>query len=158
MNSIKHFMKQLACGNKHNQKKLNYLCFIANSVEGYTTLISVIISGAIGTSIALSLLTISLNSIQTNFTNNRSIRARTVAEACAEIALLKIQSDTNYVGGDNITIDDAAGSYAVSNLGGQNKEIQALASIGSITSKLKIEINQVTPNIIISSWQEVADF
>lgn len=126
--------------------------------KAYTTLISVIIVGAIGTATALSLILSSLNSSQTSFTYVQSSEARNIANASAEAALQQIQSSPSYEGNDTLTIGNGTGSYTVVNLGGQSREIQATATVNSVISKIKIQINQVTPNINVSSWVEVAVF
>lgn len=138
----KIFMVQRHCENK----------------TGYIALISVIILGAIGLAIATSLLLLGLGSSRTSFAVEQSDMAKGLANACAEQGLLRIKKESGYVGTTTINFGNNSCSYEIQNPGGQTRIINASGTVGSVIHKVKISISAITPSIIISSWQEVADF
>lgn len=130
-----------------------------NSLRGgYITLISVLIVGAVGLSIATSLLLLGLNSSRTSFVNEQSAKARSLSNACVEKALQEIRNSVSYSGGDNFLYSTGSCSYFVTNTGGENREIIASGFVGTISRKTKIEINKINPQIEITTWVEVSDF
>jgi hypothetical protein len=125
---------------------------------GYVALISVIILGAIGSLVAVSLLLLGLGSAKTSFAIEQSNMAKALANACAEQGLLRIKKDSGYTGTTIINFGNNSCSYFIQNPGGQSRTIDAKGTVGSIDRKIKILISAITPSITISSWQEVADF
>jgi len=136
-------MAQLACDNNR---------------KGYIVIYSVIIISAIVMSIIFSSSWISLNSIKSGRVLVNSKQSKVMANACAEIALQNIRDDINYSGSANLTINGNSCSYTVVNQGAENKLIQSQSSISDNISKIEILIDQINPQINISSWQEVVDF
>jgi len=139
--------------------KLSALCEKAflNS-DGYITLISVLVVGAIGVAITTSLLLFGLGSSRSSFAIEQSAQARSLADACAEEALQEIRDSTPYTGSDNLSLGQGDCDYTVTSGGGQNRTIDASGTVGTVQRKVKISINAINPSINITSWQEVADF
>jgi len=46
----------------------------------------------------------------------------------------------------------------VADLGGQEREVEAVGVVDDSTRKVKVVISQITPELVVQSWQEVADF
>ena len=65
---------------------------------GYITVISVLVIGAVGTALAVSLLLLGLGASRTSFTIQVSQRAQALANACAEEALQAIRNSTSFWG------------------------------------------------------------
>ncbi|MEK7123956.1 MAG: hypothetical protein AAB851_03645 [Patescibacteria group bacterium] len=125
---------------------------------GFIALISVIIIGAVAVSAATSLLLLGIGSSKTGFALEQSNQAKALANACAEQALEIIRENPSYSGTGGLTLGRGTCSYAVIDLGGQNKTINASGTVGSIIRKVKINTNQIAPVINIASWRELADF
>lgn len=137
----------------------NSLFMIHDSLQrGYITLISVLIIGAVGLAIATSLILLGLGSSRTGFALEQSDQAKGLAMACAEEALQQIRDSTPFVGAGTVTLGQGTCTYTVTNTGGQTRLIIASGTVGSVVRKVRITISQINPTIIISSWQEVADF
>lgn len=139
----------------------SYLSLKAKSYKlqaGYVALITVLVTGAVGVAIAVSLLLLGLGSSRTSFALEQSNQAKALANACAEEALQQIHDSTPFEGSANITLGQGNCSYTVTKQTGQNRTITASGTVGSIVRKVKIIIDKITPNINIVSWQEVADF
>lgn len=125
---------------------------------GFVLLISVLIVGAVGLSVASTFLLLGIDATRTGLNFIQGKQARSLADACAEEALEKIWESTAYTGSGNLTFGAGSCSYTVIDLGGSNRQINASGVVSSATRKVKILINQINPSIGVSSWQEVADF
>ena len=136
----------------------NYKIKSLNKKKGFVTLISVLIMGAIAISITLSLLLLGLSSSRTSFALQIGIKAKYLANACAEEALQQIRDNPTFIGFDSISINGEKCFFEVKNLGGENRSIASYSKIGTIIKKIQVIIDKINPQINIVSWQEVADF
>ena len=126
--------------------------------SGYITLISVLVIGAVGVAITLSLILLGNGSSRTSFALQQSTQAKGLANTCAEEALQQIRDSTPFSGSGNLTLGQGTCSYTVTKQLGQNRTIIAFGTVGTIIRKVNIIINKINPTITLTSWQEVADF
>lgn len=134
------------------------LHFVKHKNDGYIILISVLIVGAIGIAIAVSLLLLGVGSSRTSFVIEQSNQTKALTNACTEEALQQIRNQTSFEGSANLLIGQGNCSYTVTKQTGQNRIITSSSTVGMIIRKTKIIIDKITPTINIVSWQEVADF
>lgn len=126
--------------------------------QGFMTLMSVLVTGAVALSAVLMILSMGIGSTQNSLTSTQGARAIYAASACAEEALQKIRDDQNFIGTENLTLGSATCEFTVQNLGGESRSIASSGSVGTIIRRLEIQIDAISPMINIVSWQEVADF
>ena len=126
--------------------------------NGYITLVSVLVVGAVGVAITTSMLLLGIGSSRTSFAYEQSNQVKALANACAEEALQQIRDSTPFTGSGNLTLGQGVCSYTVTNQGGQNRTITTSGTVGTIIRKVKIIINKINPSILVTSWQEVSDF
>lgn len=122
--------------------------------EGFITLVSVLVASAVGLSIALSLLLLGLGSSRTGLALSQSIQARGLANACAEEALRKTKNSLIFSGTSTLALSGGICTYAVTNTGGQTRTITTSGTVGTVVRKVSISISQITPFIVVASWQE----
>ena len=127
-------------------------------VRGYIALLSVIVVGAIGTAILLSVMLSGVSTSKTDFAVQQSGSAKVLASSCGEEALQKLLETGTTSASATVSIGSGTCSYTITSQNGQNITINATALIGTVTSKVKIVVATTTPSIILSSWQEVGDF
>ena len=137
--------------------KGNYLK-IREMRKGYIALITVLVTGAVGVAITVSLILLGLGSSRTSFSLEQSNQAKALANACSEEALQQIRDSTPFTGTGNLTLGRGTCAYAVVNDGAQNRTVSASGTVGTVVRKVKITIDKINPSINITSWQEVADF
>jgi hypothetical protein len=125
--------------------------------KGFVTLISVLVLGAVGVAISLSLLLLGVGSSRTGFSVEQSSQAKALANACAEEALQQIRDSTPFVGSGGLALGQGTCSYSVTSQGAQNRTVSASGTVGTIGRKVKVIINKINPSIIVVSWQEVDD-
>ena len=126
--------------------------------NGFITLTSVLVVGAVGVAIATSLILLGLGSSRTSFAVEQSNQAKGLANACAEEALQQIRDSTPFTGSGNLTLGQGICTYTVTNQGGQNRTITSSGTVGSIIRKVKIIIDKINPTIQVVSLQEGPDF
>lgn len=131
---------------------------VSPSENGYVALISVLIIGAIGLTISISILLFGLDFSRTAFVEQQYAQARNLADACAEEGLQQVRDDTAFTGTAGLTLGDGSCTYTVTNTGGENRTIDAEGSVGTTVSREVVTIDAISPQINVVSWQYVADF
>ena len=128
-------------------------------MKSFVTLISVLIVGTVGAAIAVSLILLSTDNYRTTANIEESRLSQNLADACAEKALDGLRSDINYAGGE--TVSFTRGSCQILPIiasGTENPIIQTVGDVNSLIRKDEIEIIQVSGQVRVGSWKEVADF
>lgn len=126
--------------------------------RGYITLISVLVAGAVGVAITVSVILLGVGSSKTSFSIQQASQARGLAQLCAEEALQQIRNSTSFTGTDTISSGQGTCTYTVTSQGGQNRTIQATGTVGTVVQRLSIVIDKTNPTIQAVSWQEVSNF
>lgn len=126
--------------------------------RGYITLVSVLVVGAIGVAIMLSLILLGIGISRTSFAYQQSNQAKGLANACGEEAMQRIRDSTPFVGSGTLLLGQGTCGYTVTTQGPQNRTITASGTVGTIIRKVRIVINRINPTIQVVSWQEIADF
>jgi hypothetical protein len=124
--------------------------------KGYVMLITMLIISAVGLAISISSILLGLGFSNSSFSLEKSAKAKYYSSACAEVALQAIW-DSDFTGSDNLSFADGSCLYEVIDLGGDNRTINAIGVSGTVTRKNQISIDQLSPFIRITAWQEVAD-
>lgn len=124
-------------------------------MNGYITLLSILLVGAIGVAITTSMILLGLSSSNTSFSYQKMHQAKNLANACAEEALQQIRDSTAYVGSSGLTQGQGTCTYTVTNTGAETRQIDVTGTVGTVIRKNTINITAITPLIIISSWQEI---
>jgi len=121
-------------------------------------LISVIIISALIVIIASSANLISISESSMGLMERQSWEAFYLANACGEEALMKLKENLKYKGKESFVFDNGICEISGATGGGNtNRVIRASGSTYNMVRKIKIEINQVNPEMDIESWLEVTD-
>ena len=123
--------------------------------RGFIALVTILIISSVALLVCLSVSFFALSEAQMSLQKNQSSQARYLANLCAEEALMKLKEDVNYQGNEVFNFEQ--GSCQILPIEG-NWTIKVLADCSNQIKKLKIVLNQISPETEISSWQEVADF
>lgn len=126
--------------------------------KGYSLLLAILIIGAVAVAITVSMLLLGIDSSRTSFALEQSKQARGLANACAESALQEIRNSTPFTGSATINFSLGSCTYTVTNQGGQNRMIASSSTVGTVVKKIQINIDQINPDINVTSWQEVQSF
>lgn len=126
--------------------------------RGYVTLVAVLVVAVVGLTAAVSMLLTGTISGRTSLNLEKSYKAKALSDACAEDSLRRIRESASYFGYINLSLGDGSCSSTVIKHSGQARTLISSGVVGAIERKVEIIISKITPRIIITSWQEVADF
>ena len=132
-------------------KKPKSSCF----QKGFIALITVLILLGIVLIIGLSSSFLSIGEASMSLQKSQSSQAYYLANLCAEDALMKLKIDPNYSGNETINIGN--GSCQILSIEG-NWTIKVSGNFYNQIKKIKIIVSQINPEMVIDSWQEVAEF
>ncbi len=124
----------------------------------YVTLITMIITAAIGTAIAASVILLGLGASRSGFSLQQSAQARGLANACIEEAMQQLRSFTPFTGTGSLAMGQGSCNYTVISGGAQNRTATSSGTVGTVVRKVKAIINKINPAITVVSWQEVDSF
>ncbi len=127
--------------------------------NGYIALISIMIIGAIVLSLVLAITVVSLNQKFSLIGYNQSLRSYYLADACASYALIKLQNDPGYTGNETVELDENfCYIEPISGEGNNDRIIITGSQVGDYERKVEVKINQIKPETIIDTWQELTAF
>ncbi len=127
--------------------------------QSFVTLLSVLISMAIGISIAVSGMLLGVGFSRNALVIEQSNQAKALANACSEKALESLRENLNYAGSETVNLGQGyCHIFAVLGSGNTNRIVEASGTVNSITRKVQVDIAVVSPQIQLTDWQEVADF
>jgi hypothetical protein len=125
--------------------------------HGYIALMSVIILGALGSSVMISLIHQSVITAKTDFETQNGIQAKILATACAEEALQTIVETGTSSWSDSLLMGNGTCLYSISKVS-QNTHISATGLHASSTQRVLVILSTTSPTLVISSWQDSTDF
>lgn len=126
--------------------------------QGYVIIISVLIVGTVGLVITVVLALLSNDFYRTSFSLEQSNQSKALSNSCVETALQVVRNDNYYFGTDTVSLGQGTCDYLVIDTGGETREIQSTGTVGNIVRKVRVTVSEINPEILINSWQEVADF
>lgn len=126
---------------------------------GYIALISVLILSAIALAVGIGLATHAVSQDQMDVSRDASIRAYAAATACAEHALIALKGSLLYTGNQTLVYSgDSCTILTVGGAGNLARTVKATSTVSGATRKILIQVEQVNPRMIISSWTDVVNF
>jgi hypothetical protein len=123
----------------------------------FIALVSILIISAIATVIAVGLLLRAIGENQMAVNNDLSQRAQLAATSCAEYALGQLRLSNTYAGNATLIVDsgDTCHIGVPGGSGNTNRTLVTTSTILDVTQTENISITQLTPQLKISSWQDV---
>ena len=132
--------------------------FQKNRRSGFILLVGILVVGAVGLAVSISVALLGVGFSKTTTSLQQSNQARGLANACAEYGLEKLRESVSYAGNETLTIGSSTCAIlSVLGSGNANRTVQASSTVGTVTRKVKVQVLQVAPQVILTSWQEVAD-
>jgi hypothetical protein len=125
-----------------------------NKRRGLAAIISVAIVSSVGLISSAAVAAVYKNISKETEARVSSIQARTSAFSCAEIAMLRLRKDRMYNGNENISVDKVICSISAVSRNGAARTVYAQATVKSLTSRIKVEIQDID-SFYLNSWTEV---
>jgi len=126
---------------------------------GYVFLMTVLVTGMIASTSALSLLLLAWAAEQNGYLFWESTQAFEYAQTCAERSLLTLRSDLSYAGNETFTYDrGTCRVHALDGTGNNGRILCVEGTVGQAVRRIEITVNQVRPTTLITAWDEVSAF
>ena len=126
----------------------------AKEQGGYVALILVLIISAISLAIALSILLSGTDAQRSLLVSQQSVQARSLATACAEEAMQQMHDNNAFSGTNSLALATGTCSYTVTVGSGNNRSIDASATVSSATRRLKVQLTIQSSSMSVTSWQD----
>jgi hypothetical protein len=126
--------------------------------RGYIALLSVMFISAIGLAIMLHVITAGVDAGKMDLVYQQLGMAKSVASSCVEDALQKIGNTGTTSLSSSLTSGSSSCVYSIAPSGGTTVTISATGTMGTITSKIRVIVSSTSTPLILSSWEDVADF
>lgn len=127
--------------------------------SGFVALTSVLVLSAIFLSISISISSRTISGTNNSLALQSGYHAETLANLCAEYALMELRRTLNYSGNDSILINgDSCDILTISGSGNNDRIVKTVSTTSPYSHRTEVIVSQISPITIISSWNEVADF
>lgn len=125
--------------------------------KGFAALVGILIVSAVGVVIVTALVLLGTGASRTSFALGQSYQAKALADACAELAVLRLRQNASY--GGNETVSLGAGSCQISAVTatGPNRTIETSGTVAAAVRRVRVRA-RVSPAFSVTSWQEVVVF
>ncbi|MBU1349050.1 hypothetical protein KJ781_03205 [Patescibacteria group bacterium] len=127
---------------------------------GFIALISVLLLSAVAMLIAGGVLIRAVGGLNMSVTNEEQMDAHLGATQCMEHALMNLRRSSRYLGNETLALQGGHTCHIlpVSGTGYYNRTIQATSTVDGATRKISVVVSRLVPVLLVTSWQEVADF
>lgn len=126
-----------------------------NNQQGVIVLLTVVIVCAITTAIAVSLLLLGIGSAKTSFTLVQSQQAKSLANACAELALNGLRLSETYTWPGVQTIGAGTCTASLSGSGDSGRGVTASGIVGTVVRRVTITGLNLATQAVVTQWAEV---
>ncbi len=125
--------------------------------KGYIALMSVILMGALGVAVMVSVISQGITSSKTELSLQQSGQARVLATACVEEALQIILETATTARTSALTLGTGSCSYSITKPS-TSVIINSTGNYGTLVKRVQVILSTSSPSIVLSSWQDVSDF
>lgn len=129
-----------------------------NKQQGFTLIYVVLVVSIIVMVSIVSFSASTANSIEANRNLINKKRSYYIATSCLEKSLLEIKKDSSLSGEGYYDIEGNNCTYKIIDQGVENKKIEISSNISGNISRLECLIDQINPQINITSLKEVNNF
>jgi hypothetical protein len=134
--------------------------------KGFLVLTMALVVSAAVLVIATGSMLRSIGGVNETADSEKSLKAWSTVNACGEHALLEMSTtsgglsgwDYGSTTGESLEIEGETCYIYEVTASGTAKLIKASSTVSGFTKKILIEVATNTPNLVVNSWKEVADF
>jgi hypothetical protein len=125
--------------------------------SGYIALVSVLIMSALMLLIGIGTTMRGIDTTTMSGGEELSLRAELLADSCAEEALLRLRANLAYAGNEIIIVSGGSTCtiLPLSGTGNTDRTITTRATESNYTRFVRVEVAQVNPSLVITSWTTV---
>jgi len=123
--------------------------------KGFIAITTVLIISALVLIVGIGISLESIGEMKMGLQRSLSSQAYYLANLCAEQTLMKLKENSSYLGDETINMEN--GNCTIEPIEG-NWTIKVSAFSSGQVKKMKLIVSQINPEIIVDSWEEVAEF
>lgn len=124
--------------------------------HGFIALTSVLIIQTVTLAIVLAVGLRSVGESNMSGGEQQSHRALALANLCAELAMMRLESVLQYAGNQTITVgSDTCQILTIEGSGNLNRKVKTQSTIAGYTKKMNVTVTRISPSMQITSWKEV---
>ncbi len=124
--------------------------------KGFAAIASVLIIGGFIITMTSGMALRAREEVISSISNAADVTALAQADACAEIAIGKLQTIIGYAGNETISMDGIACEILpITGTGTYNRTIVTQATVQKRIKKVSVTITKVSSPTVISSWKEI---
>lgn len=123
--------------------------------KGFIAITTVIIISALVLMIGIGISLESIGEMKMGLQRSLSSQSYYLTNLCAEQTLMKLKENSSYLGDETINVEN--GNCTILPIEG-NWTIKVSAFSSGQVKKMKLVVSQIDPEIIVDSWEEVAEF
>ncbi|MFH1089109.1 MAG: hypothetical protein V1716_01645 [Candidatus Uhrbacteria bacterium] len=127
---------------------------ITQKNRGAAALLTIVIIGAASLIMAISAAQLGLGELEMGYTEGKGSAVLSFADGCGEEALARLRKNSAYTG-ETLTVGDRSCIITVTG-GGAERTVASVATIGSYTKKIQMQITLNNSVITINNWSEVS--
>ncbi len=116
------------------------------------------VAATIGAAITVGLLLGGTDAIDFAKAMQEGYQARALADACTEQALQTLHDNLSFTGVVPLTLSTGTCTADVVNLGGTQREVRSVGTVGGTVRRIRVSINALQPMISVSTSQDVTTF
>ena len=127
--------------------------------QGFIALTSVLILSAIFLSMSISVASRAISESDSVIAFRERDTARYLARACLEYARMELERTLDYQGNEGILIQrQTCQILNIEGIGTTNRTVRVQSTVGSHTYRIEDVIETVSPNMVITSSEQVIQF
>lgn len=127
--------------------------------KGFIALTSVLVVSVIMLSVFVGATSRSISGLNVTSALSSSLQAEALARTCAEYALLELERTLDYAGDESLAVaEGSCDILPVLGSGNTNRTVEAESTVSNTTRRVKVVVSQISPELNISSWNNVAEF
>ncbi len=126
--------------------------------NGFVTLMSIIVIGAVGATITTGIVLMSIRYSQTSDSLFMSNKAKFYASACAEKGLMNFRKNIDYYGNDTLDFADGECFIYPLVLSEGRVTIKAEGTYEGYIGRVQIDVVEIELGLWRSEWKEVEEF
>lgn len=135
-----------------------FISICTRESKGYITLLGVLVVGSVAIATTLGILLSGIDVTKASLLHQQRVEAFALASACTEQALGTIRTNPRFVGSGGLSLGQGSCTYVITSTGVESRIIDSTGSVGTIVRKVKVMVNDINPQIVVASWQEVTAF
>jgi hypothetical protein len=140
--------------------------YTKNNKKGFFVLTMVLLVCASVLIVVTGMILRSIGDVQETANSEMSLKAWSTVNSCGEYALLQLSTTTDGLAGweyasttgESLSVGSSTCYIYPVVASGTDKIIKASSTVAQFTKKIVIDVATNTPNVLINSWEEVADF